>query len=538
MGRGSDQKQQDQTRSVGRGFLFILMAKGYFLVAGFAVQFGLPRLFLRTAVARALASGKGGLSPARVAEGMYGDYGVASRTISWINNTMVQGTIQAVSKFVAEDEARAGSVKAAGLRVQAVIGGVLAVAYFLASGPMARLLSDQRLAPYFRVTAVIILAYAIYAVFIGYLNGLKRFSAQAGFDMTYSTIKSVAILALALLGYGVGHTLGAFSGAAVVVCVLAALVVGVRNTSAVPFSWRVLVRAMLLVVAYYLSFNSLLIADLITLKALAGRMTGLEPGVAAELASATAGIYSGILNLALLPYQGVLAVAFVIFPLISKSTFDDDREATRTYIRGTLRYALIFVGLVAVGVASVPEALLAVLNPSFAVGAPALRVYVAGEVFFALFAICNTIIIASGRMGVAAIIAAAVLALDLCSNLVVVPGFLRVTGSGAEQALDPTALLAAAMATAPVFLVAFLSSMTYLRFRFGASLALLTAVRVIIAGLGVLLAASALPRMGIVPSVLVAAGCGVAYLVILVLLREVGGDDLARIKAVVGRKRG
>jgi hypothetical protein len=38
---------EDTARTVGRGFLFILMAKGYFLVAGFAVQFGLPRLFLR-----------------------------------------------------------------------------------------------------------------------------------------------------------------------------------------------------------------------------------------------------------------------------------------------------------------------------------------------------------------------------------------------------------------------------------------------------------------------------------------------------------
>ena len=521
-------------RTVGLGFLFILLAKGYFLIAGFAVQFGLPRLFLRTTKMREAAAQKGWLSAERLAEGWYGDYGVASRTISWINNTMVQGTIQAVSKFTAEDELRAGAVKVAGLKVQAVMGAVLAAAYFALSGPMAELLKDPGLTPYFRVTAIIILAYAIYAVFIGYLNGLKRFRAQASFDVTYSTIKSASILVLAFLGYGVAETLGAFSGAAVVVCLIAAVVVGVRNRSAVPFRWQVLVKAMVLVVIYYIFFNSLLIADIVTLKGLAGRVAGVSPEMAAPLASAMAGIYSGVLNLALLPYQGVLAVAFVIFPLISRSTFDQDQEATKTYIEGTLRYALVFVGFIAVCVSSTPGALLGLLNPSFEVGAPALRIYVAGEVFFALFAICNTIIIASGRMGVAAVIAAVVLALDLGSNLTIVPAYIRVSG----DALDPVGLTAAAAATAPVFVVAFLGSLSYLRLKFGAFLAPLTALRVLASGAGIVYAASFLPRLGLIPSALVSICCAGAYLVCLVLLREVRGEDLARIKKVVRRKRG
>ena len=518
-------------RTVGLGFLFILLAKGYFLIAGFAVQFGLPRLFLRTTKMREAAAQKGWLSAERLAEGWYGDYGVASRTISWINNTMVQGTIQAVSKFVAEDERRADAVKVAGLKVQAVIGGVLAAAYFALSGPMAQMLKDPGLTPYFRVTAIIILAYALYAVFIGYLNGLKRFRAQASFDVTYSTIKSFSILVLAFLGHGVAETLGAFSGAAVVVCILAAVVVGVKNRSAVPFHWKVLVKAMVLVMVYYIFFNSLLIADMLTLKGLAGRVTGVDPELAAGLASALAGIYSGVLNLAFLPYQGVLAVAFVIFPLISRSTFDQDQAATKTYIEGTLRYAMIFVGFIAVCVASTPEALLALLNPSFEVGAPALRIYVAGEVFFALFAICNTIIIASGRMGAAAVIAAVVLGLDLGSNLTIVPAFIRVSG----DALDPAGLTAAAAATAPVFVLAFFGSLSYLRFKFGAMLAPLTALRVLGSGAGIVFAASYLPRLGLVPSALVSIGCAGAYLVSLVVLREVRGEDMERVKKVVRR---
>jgi len=516
-------------RKVGLGFLFILTAKVYFLITGFAVQFGLPRLLLRAA-RRMLETGQVvGLSAARIAEGLYGDYGVAVRTVSWINNTMVQGTIQAVSKYVAEDEDRAAAVKVAALRVQAVIGGCLAALYFALSGLLATLLSDSRLTRYFRITAVIILAYAIYAVFIGTLNGLKRFSSQAGFDMTFATLKTASILVLAGLGYGVAEVLGAFSGSAVAICLVAAVVVGVRNPTGVRFPWRVLLKAMLLIGVYYVFFNSLLTADLLVLKALASRVIGPDGLAQPELASSLVGVYTGVLNVALLPYQGVLAVAFVAFPLISRATFEQDAETSRAYIRSTLRYSLIFVGLVAVGVGCVPEMLLGLINPSFVAGAPALRVYVAGEVFFALFAIANTIIIASGRMSVAAGLAAAVLGLDVASNLLVVPRFLELGADG----FSPVALLAAACATAPVFVLGFGAASVYLARRFGATLPLSTGLRVLLVGGGILAGSTLLPRMGLVASMAVSAGAGLVYLLGLLATRELTGADLGRLRSVL-----
>jgi len=524
---------QGTARTVGRGFLFILAAKLYFLLTGFAVQFSLPRLFLATAQKLLAAGEVVGLSAARVAEGMYGDYGVATRTVSWINNTVVQGTIQAVSKYVAEDDRRAEAVRATGLRLQAVVGAVLAATYFLGSGLLATLLSDPRLAKYFRITAVIILAYSLYAVFIGYLNGRKRFRAQATFDVSFSTIKTFSMLSLAFLGYGVAEVLGAFAGAAIAICLAAFLVVGVRvPAGSPPFRWRQLVRGMALVIVYFILFNGLLTADVLVLKGLAGRFVGEAGARAAELSSALVGIYNGVLNVALLPYQAVLAVAFVVFPLISKSTFDQDRAATQRYIEGTLRYALLFVGGVAVLLLAAPEKLLALINPSFAVGAPALRIYLVGEVFFALFAIANTIIIASGRMGAAAVLAAGTLLTDVLANLLVVPHFLRLQG----DALDPGALQAAAGATAPVFALGFVAASWYLWRRFGARPRLGLFGKVL-ALIGVLSLASAqLSTPSLPVALLLIAGSGAAYLAGLLLLRELGAADLARLRLVLGRR--
>ena len=62
----------------------------------------------------------------------------------------------------------------------------------------------------------------------------------------------------------------------------------------------------------------------------------------ADLGNTMVAFYSAVQNLVRLPYQAILAVTFVIFPLVSRSTFEKDTEATKGYIQQTLRYPLIF----------------------------------------------------------------------------------------------------------------------------------------------------------------------------------------------------
>ncbi len=532
---------------LGRGFIFILFAKVWFMIMGFAVQFGLPRLFQRAASLLVGTGRYAGLGVSRVAEMLYGDYGVSVRTVSWINNTMVQGTIQTVSKYVSEDEGRAMQVKAVALRMQALLGGALALIYFLLADVGASILGDGGLAKYFRITAIIILAYSVYAVLIGYLNGLKKFKAQAGFDVAYSSMKTFFMLGAAALGFGVSHVLWGFSGAAILICLVAALVVGVRGGAgrstasaeegtAPRFTWRMLLGGMSQVVLYFIIFNFLLGADLWIVKALAGRVGG------AALSSALAGVYTGVQSVALVPYQAVLAVAFVAFPVISKSTFQNDTLATKGYIDTTMRYSAIFVVLVAAILAAVSTDILTLIKPSFAAGDTALRIYLAGEVCFALLAIANTIIIASGKMMTAVLLAFITLILDVAANLLIVPGFLRVVaGADGGMALDTVALVAASAATAGAYLVGFIAASVILYRSFKARLTLSTVCRVLVAGVAAAFAASLLVGMVSVPLVVkilfAAVLAAVVYLGILLVSREFGSKDLERVLQVVRHKK-
>src|SRR3954470_1109525 len=79
----------------GRGVLYIAFAKFYFMFAGLVVQVRLPAILTRAS---------------------FGAYSLVSNIASLVNNVLVTGTIQAVSRFSAQEPDKARRVQAAGLR--------------------------------------------------------------------------------------------------------------------------------------------------------------------------------------------------------------------------------------------------------------------------------------------------------------------------------------------------------------------------------------------------------------------------------------
>ena len=194
--------QPSDGSTAAKGAVFIGGAKIYFMLSGFLQQVLLTRLV--------------GLAE-------FGAFAVVNNVISIVNNTVVQATIQSVSKFTAEDDARAGAVQRAGVRMQAVLGAVLALAIFLGAPLIAAFEEAPRYTTYFRIAAVIPFLYALYAVFVGSANGLRRFRTQASFDVGFSTAKTILLLGLAALWKVTGAFVG-FAAAAAFILVVASRV--------------------------------------------------------------------------------------------------------------------------------------------------------------------------------------------------------------------------------------------------------------------------------------------------------------------------
>ena len=324
-----------------------------------------------------------------------------------------------------------------------------------------------------------------------------------------------------MLGNSVAGAFAGFIAAALVILIVAGRTIGMRAGEQ-KFPAPRLVTFMGGVVLYTLLINLALNYDLLLLRRFAGAAV---PGLPAD---ALAGAYEAVRNLALLPYQALLVVTFVIFPLVSRATFAADREATAAYVRQTLRYALILGAALAVVLSARPAALLAVLYPAaYGVGAAALPVLAAGIVALALLSIACSIVTAAGRPDVAAGLVALTLAVGSALAFAIVPA----------AAPGPAMLTAAAIATALGMLAGLLAALVYLWRRFATLPPLTSVARVCAAAaLGTLLGRM-MPGGGRVAGLAAMAVAGIAFAATLLLLREFGDTDREKFGKILKLRR-
>jgi stage V sporulation protein B len=278
---------------------------------------------------------------------------------------------------------------------------------------------------------------------------------------------------------------------------------------------------------HYLEETARLTAGLDALLPWARELTGFRYDPS-HLADVQVAYYAAAQNLARLSYQAIIAATFVVFPLVSRSTFEDDRDTTRRYIQITMRYSLVFATSIAVVMAAIPEPLLAVVYPAdYAhLGGPALAALALGNVAFSIFAIAGTILNGAGRTTEAILAALVTLGLAVVGNALAIPR--------CEPGME--VLVVAGSVTGASMLIGALVSSWALRTRFGAGLPLWSLLRVVLAVAAAIGVGQVLPARGPILTLACAAVVAIVFLAVLVATRELGRKDLAAI-AAVRRKR-
>ncbi len=142
-----------ESAGTGRGLAFITAAKLYFILSGFIVQLGLPRL---------LGSPEA-----------FGQYSLAMSIVSVVNNVLIAATVQSVSKRVSEDENLAGARLRQALLLQLGVGVTLAGTLFFAAPWLAGVAYDSELVLLLKIASLVPLCYALYATMVGGLNGRR-----------------------------------------------------------------------------------------------------------------------------------------------------------------------------------------------------------------------------------------------------------------------------------------------------------------------------------------------------------------------------
>lgn len=516
----------------GRGVIYIAFAKFYFMVSGAVLEFRLPTVLGNT---------------------VYGAYGVVNSLVSPFNNVLVTGTIQAVSRFSSQKPETARAVQRAGLRMHLYLGLPLAILFAALAPITAGFFYDSAKTGPIMVASIIIAVYSFYAVFVGTANGQRDFHKQAGLDIGAATLRVGLILAMAMAGFGLMGAIGGWAAASLSIFVISLFVVGLPRRQAgdedVPL--RPMVTFFIGVAVYLILLNFIMVTDQLLLKRLStewfvehgktalAALKSYLPGDAladftrvnpAEAADGQVGYYRAVQTLARLSYQAIIAATFVVFPLISRSTFQQDRAATTRYIHTTMRYSLVFATAIAVVLAANPAPILDLpFQTDYAdAGWPALIALSLGNVAFSLFAIVGTILNGAGMTREAILVAVLTLVAATVAYLIAIPQFIP------GRAL----LTACGSATAGAMLLGALVGGAVLKKKLGAFLPLATAVRVVVAAAAAMAVGRVLPFRSPLGTLVEAAAVGVTFLAVLVVLREFGRDDLAALSRVVKRKKG
>ena len=509
-------KPEDTARAAGRGGLAVAGAKIYFILIGFVQQTLLTRVL-----------GTDG-------------YGTFSRAQAWFNvadNVVITSSIQGASRTVAEakPEEQPGAQRGT-LEIHALLALPVAGAFFFLAPLGAAALGAPHIAPHLRIASLIVLGYALYTPFVGTLNGRRRFGAQAVLDVTYATLRTVAMLGGAWLwkreGAGPLGTVSGFALAALTIVPFAAVVAGVGKRGPGGPKLSAYLSLIAPLALGQLFFNVLLQSD-ITLLGYFASGTAANAGLAGAEAIAAAdrsvGIYKACQLFAFLPYQLLVSVTFILFPLLAKAHAGGDAQAVKTYVRMGMRLALVLTGaMVAVLVGLAPGLLGLVFPREIAeAGATTLRVLAVGQGAFALFAIASTVLTSLHRE-------VWTLALNVLATVFVVgAAFVFVPGSPLG---GPIATRAAMATSTALFAALVVAGALVVRFA-GALLPALAVVRVLVA----LVAAAALPLWlgpsGKLATVALAAVVGALYLGVLVATGELGKADLSLVRRVLGKRR-
>jgi stage V sporulation protein B len=378
----------------------------------------------------------------------------------------------------------------------------------------------------------VLLAYALYTPLIGIANGQKRFVLQAAFDVTSATLRTVGLVAGAFVAQRAfsadgptGSAVG-FVVSAAVVLVVSAVAIGIGGRGASSLALGSYLWLAVPVLFGQVLLNLLFQADLTLLGRFASEAAEAA-GAPLSRADTLVGAYRATQLFSFLPYQILIAITFILFPMLAGAARANDAPAIARYVRTGLRLSLIIAGaMVSVTLGLAPRLLSLLFGAeASALGGRALGLLSVGFGAFAIFGVLITVLNSLHRQvhgmfvtGFAVVVVAA-----LC--------FGRARGATlSEELLWLTAqatctglLLATATAAFLVFQVAhaLVSPWTVLRTLLALGVAALAARFVVPPGKLFTLVGAALT-----PCV---------YLGVLLLTRELGRADLELIRRVIKR---
>lgn len=311
----------------------------------------------------------------------YGIYGVIITLMTAINLTQNSGVPQSIAKHIAENENKVDQILNSGLSIQLISTSISTIGLFLLATPIATFLNDPSLVQYIQASCLILPFYGIYALYLNYFNGLHSFGKQAVLGIIYAIAKMLFIIVLV-------YTMGIYGAIlGFILAPIAALIYGFRlpNFKVRFFPLKPILLFSMPLIGFAIMSNLMQSIDLIFVKSILNSDT-------------YTGYYTAAQNISKIPFYGVIAIASVIFPSISRSISQNNITQAKTFIYKSLRISFLILLPVTLLISATSKELTTLLYSSvYLQAAQPLSILVVGVCFVTVFTILATILSSIGK---------------------------------------------------------------------------------------------------------------------------------------------
>ncbi len=350
----------------------------------------------------------------------YGRYGLVVTFTTTVIILIGNGIPTAMSRYLSEHFEHAPEmvsiIKRTSARLQMILIGAITVIFFLVSPLIAALLGDPSLTPLFRLSSLILPAFAASSFYFYYFTGIHLFHYQAILKMVRSVLRIIIIVSLviffkitgAITGYIIVPFLTFLLGAFFDWKTGAPFVAQDKTRS---FSWQKLLASAWPITLFLLFYEIFISIDLYLVKSILADDT-------------QTGLYNAALTLGRIPYYLFYALSIVLLPSLAKLKNANDPEKVNQLMSQSLRYAGIILLPVFILIASYAQPLIELFFGSkFSDGADTLRILTFGLSFLTIFYVICMGLIGLGRAHLAMWIAIVGTGVNALCNALLIPKF-------------------------------------------------------------------------------------------------------------------
>lgn len=376
------------------GFLLLVCAELIYNISAYIIKFGTGHL----------------LGPAT-----YGRFTLVLGFTTMIIVLVGRGMTTAMNKRLSENSDNPGLIK--GIRrsageIQLIIITTLTILFFLCAPLIAQIFNDPTLTNLFRLSALLIPTFALSSFHVAYFNGLKAFKAMTIMKISRGVFRGLLIILGAYL-YGLTGALWGAIVAPLAVYLVALLIerysLPQSSATMISYSKKELLNYAGVFMLFLLFYEFYVRTDIYMIKSLTG-------------SDELTGLYDAAMTIALIPYYGLFALTFVLFPTVS----DLVKHGHREKLRGILTKILVLLTLaltIACAILSLfaPQLVSMLYGEEFATAATLIPLMLGGTVFGTVFYVLASVFNGAGMTRIPASIVGFAIIITLTLNYIYIP---------------------------------------------------------------------------------------------------------------------